>query len=98
MSKQSIDADTEGLCGALSSEGFEFHWEADNRGGKSSRYFFIRRPIVAKVRISDHVSDRTQKEQKNSRTLCLDVGSHSITWQQAMRRLRESAHPNKTER
>lgn len=91
MTKQSIADDSEQLCGALSDMGCEFHWEADNRGGFNSRYVFVRRPVAAKIRVSDHKSDRIERAKEKSRTLLLDVGPHGLSWQDAVAQIRAAA-------
>ena len=86
--KQSIADESEKLCGGLADMGCKFHWEADNRGGVNSRYVFVRRPVVAKIRVSDHKSDRTERDKRKSRTLVLDVGPHALSWQDALAEIR----------
>jgi hypothetical protein len=88
--RKQIEEDTEKLCGALSDLGFEFHWEADNRGGKNSRYIMTRRPIAAKIRVSDHPSPRVEKEKARSKCVILDVGPHALSWQAALSELQQS--------
>lgn len=83
MSKSVIEA-SESLCRALGDRGFVFHWEADNRGGKSSRYIFVRQPVPMKIRIADHTSDRIEKDKQRSRVKVLDVGPHAMTVEAAL--------------
>lgn len=79
------------ICGALSDGGYTYTFSADNRGGNRSCYIFVTRPVSAKIRISDHPSDRADKEVNRSRTPVLDVGlgRHGITPEAAIQRLDE---------
>ena len=72
------------LCSALTDLGCEFYWEGDNRGGKhTSKYIFVRKPVAMKIRVSDHRSDRAEKD-KQKRVKTFDVGPHSQSWQDAI--------------
>lgn len=85
MNRLVADA-SEALCGGLTDLGCIYEIEFDNRGGNRSRYIFVRKPIAAKIRVSDHPSDRTAKEVVRSRTLTLDVAVKraGLSWQDAL--------------
>jgi hypothetical protein len=76
---------SEKLCGALTDMGCAYDIEIDNRGGKRSRYVHVRKPVSAKIRISDHKSDRIEKERGRSKMLVLDVGPHGMHWRDAVK-------------
>lgn len=90
MSKQSVKDVTTALCGALTDLGAVYDCDFDNRGGNHrSCYVFLRKPITAKIRISDHRSSRIDKDKGRSKMLIIDVGigNHSkygIGWQEAV--------------
>jgi hypothetical protein len=87
-----VENASESLCGGLTDLGCTYEIEFDNRGGNRSRYIYIRRPLAAKIRVSDHPSDRAEKDMKNSRMLVLDVGTgrHGISWQVALEKIADA--------
>jgi hypothetical protein len=73
------------IGGWLSRMGYVFELEGDNRGGASaSRYLCVRKPIAAKIRVSNHRSNWVKENAKRSRMLMLDVGPHAMTPEEAM--------------
>lgn len=83
------------LCGSLSDRGFTYTFSTDNRGGNRSCYIFITRPVSAKIRVSDHPSDRAEKDVQRSKSLVLDVGvgRHGITADAALAHLAALSPP-----
>lgn len=67
------------VCRVLDDLGCAYHWEGDNRAGKVSRYFFVRSPVSMKIRVSDHPSERIQKDIERSRHVVMDVGPHAMS-------------------
>lgn len=61
------------ICGALSDMGCIYDISIDNRGGSRSRYIFVRKPVQLKIRVSDHGSDRIDKEKVRSKVEIIDV-------------------------
>ena len=82
---------TERLCGALSDLGCVYEVEFDNRGGKRSRYIYVRKPVSVKIRVSDHRSDRMEKDKARSRQMVLDVGKHGLSWEEAVAQIHEAS-------
>lgn len=72
------------LCAALTKRGMTFEWEADGRGAKVSHYFFVRKPLLLKIRISQHKSNRIEKEKNHSRISVLDIGPHAMSYAEAL--------------
>lgn len=86
-SKQRAVADIHArICAELSDRGYIYEIQIDNRGGDRARYIFVRQPISAKIRVSDHDSDRIKKEAHHSRTCIFDVrvNGGGLTWQQCI--------------
>lgn len=71
--KQVIEDAHLALCGALSDMGCIYDISIDNRGGSRSRYIYVRKPIAAKLRVSDHGSDRMEKDARHSKMPLFDI-------------------------
>jgi hypothetical protein len=77
---------TTAICGALSDLGAVYDCQFDNRGGNRSDYIFVRRPIAAKIRISDHRSGRVEKDMQRSKMATFDVRA-GTGWEQELAEL-----------
>lgn len=79
---------TTALCGALTDLGCVYECQFDNRGGNRSDYIHVRRPLPAKIRISDHPSSRVDKDKVRAKILVIDVNvgarKFGVTWQEAV--------------
>lgn len=88
-------ADNSGkVCAGLDSLGCQYYLEADNRGGKrASQYIIVRKPVAAKIRVSDHRSNWVERNAGRSKTVIVDVGPHGVTWQDAVKAIEELVNP-----
>lgn len=77
---------TTAICGALSDRDAVYDCQFDNRGGNRSDYIFVRSPIAAKIRISDHRSDRVEKDKQRSKMPTFDVRAGN-GWEQELSEL-----------
>jgi hypothetical protein len=85
LTKQEIADATARLCSVLTGLGFEYHFEADNRGGNKSHYIYVRRPIYMEIRISDHPMNKIKRRKR------FDIGPHGISLDQAIEQITELA-------
>lgn len=85
-----VDDAMTALCGGLSDLGCVFHTEAS--ASTRTNYVLVRKPIQAKIRVSDHPSHKFDKGAKRSRMLELDVSTsgRGATWQDALKQMREA--------
>lgn len=90
MAKETVRDVVTALCGALSDLGCVYDCDFDNRGGQNkSCYVFVRKPLPAKLRVSDHRSSRIDKDKGRAKMLIIDIGvgarvKNAITWQEAI--------------
>lgn len=70
---------------ALAEMGCVFEWEADNRGGYTSRYIFVRQPVAAKIRVADHPPNKQWvRAAERAKILMLDVQPRGLTADEAI--------------
>lgn len=88
MSKREIEDATTSIAGGLTDLGCQYDCQFDNRGGNRSNYLFVRKPVPAKIRISDHPSTRIDKDKGRAKMLTIDVSvgprQFGVTWQEAL--------------
>lgn len=79
------------ICGALSDMGCVYYTEATQ--STATKYVIVRKPIQAKIRVSDHASKSFEKSAKRSRTMEVDVdatGKSDRTWQAAVEAIKKA--------
>lgn len=75
------------LCRSLSALGCVYEIE-----GSASQYVYVRRPLPAKFRVSDHRPKLSRFLRDTGRALYFfDIGPHNLTVQQAVDAYREKA-------
>lgn len=82
-----VDDAVTSLSGGLSDLGCVFHTEAS--ASSATRYVIVRKPVQAKIRVSDHKSHKFEKSVKRAKAM-IEINVEATAWREALTKITDA--------